>query len=359
MKRLALLLYGSSLDEYYHWSNKIYSIDYRNSYKNYKKFIFDYFEKKGYDIDIYFTTNLLKDDDKEIIYKYYKPVKCNFIRNEIDRFVSKKKKIVDVVNLCLQNNQNYDLVLMTRFDLIFKKNFNKSNIQLDKFNLVSILEIKNSICDNFYLFPYKFLTGFLNILETNLEYHFITNEIYEQFGKESVNIILNQKCRIQELSFYKIYRKEKKFKRKNTNLIINKLDNKIYFNYYSQVYKTSNNSFSFSKDMTYNTIIHQWCGYNIIPKSKITKMKFDIIFFSEVPSHNSNFCIKTHNPIQKHNNWLIQCKKNEFVSIEIILELNLIEQLIIFFSDEYLPEIYFYVKNIEFIDEILNKINLD
>ena len=60
--------------------------------------------------------------------------------NTPDNVRCRNKKIDEVVDLCLNSNKHYDLVLITRFDLLFQKDFNQSNINLDKFNLVSILE---------------------------------------------------------------------------------------------------------------------------------------------------------------------------------------------------------------------------
>lgn len=115
-----------------------------------------FLKKKGYDIDVYFTTNTLNDKDKIELCKAYKPVKCDFIDNYPDKTISRNTKIKNVAELCLSTNMNYDLVLITRFDLLFQKKFHESNIQFDKFNLVSILERPHLICDNFYLFPFKY-----------------------------------------------------------------------------------------------------------------------------------------------------------------------------------------------------------
>jgi hypothetical protein len=102
----------------------------------------------------------------------------------------------------------YDLVLITRFDLLFQKDFNKSNIEFDKFNMVSILEKPNLICDNFYLFPYKFLKPFSEIAKNNFtsRFHDMKDELYAKINENSVNYILNENCSISELSFYKIVR---------------------------------------------------------------------------------------------------------------------------------------------------------
>lgn len=111
--------------------------------------------------------------------------------------------------MCLSSNIEYDLVLITRFDLLFQKDFKESNIQLDKFNLVSILEKDHLICDNFYLFPYKYLEKFYNIIvnkSINISHHCLKSDIENINGKDFVNYILNNYCNVGNLEFYKICR---------------------------------------------------------------------------------------------------------------------------------------------------------
>lgn len=183
-----------------------FDINYKYSYNNYKKYIFEYFENKGYEIDIYFCSNKLDENDSLDIIKTYNPVKCSFIDNDINRTLSRNKKLDNVIDLCLDTKNKYDLVLITRFDLLFKKNFNESNINFNKYNLVSILESLNIICDNFYLFPYKYLQHFSKIVKKNLHssFHNIKHDIENINGYDFINYILNENKSIGNLSFYKI-----------------------------------------------------------------------------------------------------------------------------------------------------------
>jgi hypothetical protein len=209
--KLAVLLFGMSKCENKHFYHPIkYSIDYSNSYANYKEFIFDFFSKKGYDIDVYFATNHLEDKDRTKLCDTYNPVRCSFVEDDPygNNNVNRNKRFNKVIDLCMESGIQYDLILITRFDLLFQKDFNTSNIELDKFNLVSILEVPHGICDNFYLFPYHFFQPFSTIVKRNLykSFHWIQSELYDTLSKSSVNYILNEHCQISELSFYKIVR---------------------------------------------------------------------------------------------------------------------------------------------------------
>lgn len=207
--RCALLLFGISFGSFQHWhTKKYYKVNYNDSYDNYQKYIYKYFYDKGYSIDVYFSTNISNNDEHKKIVKKYNPIKYSFIENEKNKYLSRNKKLLNVIELCINNNVDYDLILITRFDLLFQKDFEKSNIKLDKFNLVSTLEKKYAICDNFYLFPFSKLKQFYKITKKNIKksFHKIKDDIEKIDNKEFVNYILNEKKDIGNLSFYQISR---------------------------------------------------------------------------------------------------------------------------------------------------------
>ena len=209
--KLALILFGISLEINRYWQyGALYSIDYNNSYDNYQRYIFDYFKGKGYNIDVYISTNNLnsENDIAEIIDKY-KPVKYRIAddndngEDDKDYIISRNKKLESAIDLCIEGGGEYDLVLITRFDLLFQKDFADSNIQFDKMNIVSVLERPNLICDNFYLFPHKYLKDFQQVIRkcANINHRNIKNDL-EKIAP--INYILNENRDISELSFYKI-----------------------------------------------------------------------------------------------------------------------------------------------------------
>lgn len=72
------------------------------------------------------------------------------------------------------------------------------------FNVVSELENIIGICDNFYIFPFIFLIKFYNIIQdTTINHHCIKNNIC---NFTNINYILNERCFVTELNFYKIVR---------------------------------------------------------------------------------------------------------------------------------------------------------
>ena len=172
MKKLALIFFGIS---YLNTEKKL--IDYRNSVENYKEIMFRYFKNLGYEIDIYLCTNELNENIKNELINIYKPKKYSFINNLEDRLLSRNNKIKFAVKSCIDSNIQYNTVLVVRFDLLFKKKFSESNIDLNKFNLV--YSHQQYICDNFYLFPYSKLLNFYNLLckNNNIQSHLYKNQI--------------------------------------------------------------------------------------------------------------------------------------------------------------------------------------
>ena len=121
------------------------------------------------------------------------------------------------------------------------------------------------------------------------------------------------------------------------------LSNKCIFN------KINENSFEFKKVETNGYVPFLWCGYNYTPINKNINIKFDINFISEVPSINDKFFIKTHHPVCNINNWLLECKKGQFITIELSFSISLENQLILFIMDECEVPLHFIIKNFEII----------
>jgi hypothetical protein len=205
-KKLALILFGYSKESYYHDNNKkIVNIDYKLSINNYKERIFKYFNDIGYDIDIFISTNEMSEEYQKQILSDFNPIAYEFIKSEKNKLFSRNTKLKNALEFCMNSNNTYDNICCTRFDLIFNKNFHGSNIDFEKFNLVSVLEVPHFICDNFYLFPGRLLSGFHKICSDNINNsaHILKYDI-EKLSE--VNYILNENNMISLLSFYTIVR---------------------------------------------------------------------------------------------------------------------------------------------------------
>jgi hypothetical protein len=220
-KKLAICLFGLSKEKYRHWGYDdrwktksqypIFDINWKHSLDNYKEYLFDYFKNQGYSIDIYFCThdNNMSEDDKKELINTYNPIDYSFINigNICANISSKNRKINKVIDLCLNSKKEYDHILITRFDLHFKKSFNDHKLDFNLFNIISELQCSKVICDNFYFFPFKLLPNFKNALDKigNKSYHYLKPFI-EEFSK--IHYVYNEYTDITSLTFYTIVRIE-------------------------------------------------------------------------------------------------------------------------------------------------------
>jgi len=206
MKKVALILFGISYEKNLnHWTGANYIIDFRKSFENYKKYIYNYFNNLGYEIDVYIATNILDDNNITDLINMYKPIKYTMIENDENIYKSRNSKLLAAIKCCLDSNIKYEYCVITRFDLLFQKDFATSNIDFNKINIVSVLETSLVIDDNLYIFPYNLLNKFYKLVEDNQYNRF--HDIEDQILKISeINYILNENITTSKLSFYKIVR---------------------------------------------------------------------------------------------------------------------------------------------------------
>jgi hypothetical protein len=196
MKRIALFFFGLSyLKKYNHRDTGETDINYVHSLENYKKYIFDYFN--SYEIDVYYTTNVVDKEIQQKLEDDYKPKKCTYMDIEDSNKICRNTRLIQCLQLC---KDEYDYCFITRFDLLFQEKF---QFNYDKLNMVSILEKQDLICDNFYFMPYSMFEEFKKVCikNTSTNFHYIKSDL------ETISIIhylKNENKRVQDLSFYKI-----------------------------------------------------------------------------------------------------------------------------------------------------------
>jgi hypothetical protein len=212
MKKLGLLLFGMHYNTNYYNFNypgkKTYRIDYRFSLDNYKKFLFDYFIKNNYSIDTYLSTYQSEISDQ--LLRDYSPKKYNLssFNPKACRVFSRNLNFINVINLCLNTKIFYDLILITRFDLLFQITFDQINIDNEKLNLVSTLENPDYIDDNLYILPFNKLKSIRTVVKRNHEkmLHFTFSDMKIYCG--DINFLYNEPGKaVSDLSFYKIVRR--------------------------------------------------------------------------------------------------------------------------------------------------------
>ena len=209
MKKLALLLFGISLyKDRKHWKyhTKVYSIDWRLSYDNYQKYIIDFFRSKGFDIDIYLVSNTLEEADKQELLGKWKPKAYDFLDVNNDytsRFRQRNEKIIRVIELCNESLIEYDNILITRFDLKFKIEFDKLPLDYSMFNSAFIIG-NTEMCDNFLFMKPKSLELLYKLTCENMD--LIGHRFKKKIEKEeSINYLFDIKGTTMTLTYNVFY----------------------------------------------------------------------------------------------------------------------------------------------------------
>lgn len=200
--KIAVCLFGISyIENFDHWRNKKIDIDYRNYLINNKENVYDCFENSF--IDFFISTN--KNSYMNDIINYFNPKKHKFTDLIMNRTLSRNTHFNNVLKLCKEYNEEYDIIIVTRFDLYFEKKISEYVIDLTTMNITSEL-INNQICDNFYLFPYKYIDHMIALtsepLVKNTSYHLLKRRLMKIFGK--INYFEHELKTIQGIKFYKI-----------------------------------------------------------------------------------------------------------------------------------------------------------
>ena len=341
--KLALIMCGLHYyEDYLHQFGGQRLIDFRLFYKNIKINLMDYFYNKNYEIDTFISTNNSKIENT--LSDYYNPkiISYDNDNNRIFKLQNILKIFIEYIN---KEETNYDLICITRFDIYFLDKFSDNNLNLEKLNIVSMLENKDLIDDNLYIFPAKYLDKFYDIIKhtkinDRRNLHSLIN-IFNFFFE--INFIKNENVVVNDLTFFKLYFF------KNIQFIINK------FNFTENIwYKTENNhselliydnNIKFRKNVNGKTIF-SWIGYNINKKG-LYKLSFELITNNNIINYNF---IKLHKPIKFYN--ISNCFVNKINYINIILNVMEDDDLLCLIFDNYNNNIEINIKNFSLIKNI-------
>ena len=107
------------------------------------------------------------------------------------------------------------------------------------------------------------------------------------------------------------------------------------------------NTYEIIKSITRQYEEFQWCGFTILPNKISYMLSFDIMFMCDVPTKYDYMSIKTQYPPKTYTNWITQCQKNEFVTINlpIMLYYNA-NQCIMWNMENCKKALHFLLKNV-------------
>jgi hypothetical protein len=185
-----------------------YNVDYTKSISNYESTIMSLFP----DSDIFISTYNSINSDKLI--SQYDPLMANFTDSLIDGPLDygvkwgrnfHLKKVMQLLEKSKNNGNQYENIIITRFDLIFDTSMSLDDFDFNKLNVISKLEKDNNICSNFYLLPFRHFETFYDLIsEINYDPYLLLPKFKKVFN--NIHFIRNESTNIENLSYYKICR---------------------------------------------------------------------------------------------------------------------------------------------------------
>jgi hypothetical protein len=162
------------VDTLNHWLGWKHGVDYRKTFHNQFTQIYSSHDVK------YYSATYYSDIQNELLTDYnFTSITFSEIDNtsETDPRIKRNKVFKNTIKLILEDTSDCDLVILTRYDLYFKKNFYSLDINFDKVNFLcgvtrsNRYEKKNDrdtdlVDDNFYCIPRDLLQSFYDTIET-------------------------------------------------------------------------------------------------------------------------------------------------------------------------------------------------
>ena len=161
-------------------------IDFEDSFINIKKYILNNIN----DYDTFISTYHSKKEEKLLdLYKPRKYIFSDFNPNE-NNFKAQLVHHFNCVQMILQNEETekirYDMILITRFDYIFFKQFYEMSLDFSKFN-IAMKHSSGNCDDNFWLIPRNLLDNFASAIVHLYQTGGITHAINHLFNPTDIH----------------------------------------------------------------------------------------------------------------------------------------------------------------------------
>jgi hypothetical protein len=337
--------------------------DYETNFNNIYNMIIEPFSNI-YNI-IIFNTIFNKNNNNVILnnYKPYQFITLDKVEN-INYIFYKNIQITN--NFTELYNIDYKFNIFISLDSIFKKKITDFNFYVNKINFISyyIPYYDNKICNSyqFLSFPKKYINDFYNLITKNINNKNICYSIYSNLintiEKSQFNFIYDDNYSKNINTPLIKYLSNINNQKNNKGYLFNvKYYYDVYYsNNYSKILKNSNNEFYFSKIKTINNTPFQWIGLyidNITQndnKVENINVNFQIKILNKINNNNNEeYGLKTHDPLNYYKDWIDKCIINEYVQININININRVNQYILLNFDNYTDKIEFYIKDFQII----------
>ncbi len=300
-KKLAIGLFGIHYNEsYFHFHGRYNKIDFRDSLQNYKEYIINYYSKLGYEIDFFISS--YESDMQNILLNSYPAKKflfTKYTKNKIDSYIPRNKRISELMNMILdyqtENNINYDLFIITRFDLKFK-------IPLiftpDKVIIAFWLLNNKTSDDNIYIFEQKYLLQMKKLFDETLKIisHYTSYTWNKYIGLDNLSTLHKNKFNVEVNSVFRIVRNLGIMKKPSYFYVQNKNSNKFQNNHFFISHKNNPNQIKLSSRINNYRQDTAFKEYSIENSKQISNPE-KALFLKKIINNDAkiNFVFNNHN----------------------------------------------------------------
>ncbi len=351
---------GVKLGKNFHFPKQdsviIFLNDEKRDYNNYHLYSYNLYNNiinplsKKYNVLLFITT----DDNTYVneLRKHFKPFNIfisNGKQNYVETISENISKIYDFQKLY---NIKIEFSIFLKLNIFIEKSIYNLNFDANKINFLcySTPYIDNKICNDGDLLIIN--NKHLNSVSRALKYIRDIRLLYHELSdKNDIHFIDGNNYNIKmDKPYIKTIQNMNNINNNEGYLLSNSyIRNVIYKNNYSRFIEKDDNEYYFHKYSTLKSESWQWLGYFIENSSKSIKIFFEIKFINELPisrdDKNNQYGIKIHKPLSFHNNWIRECKLNEYSSVLLTLDVNPENQHVILNFDNYYGEVIFYIKN--------------
>lgn len=141
----------------HHFDGKWGPLDWKECYQSLKTNFLDYF--KNDKIDIYFQT--YNSNEKDELIKTYSPKKTVITSTEDGN--TQAGNLINILNK-IENPSQYNFIITTRFDILYKKPYPEWNIDLNKIS-IPFFQPNNTLNDCIHIFSPTHLNIFIEKLK--------------------------------------------------------------------------------------------------------------------------------------------------------------------------------------------------
>lgn len=201
--QLAVGLFGiHHINELNHWMGWKNGVDYRETYHNQFSMLYSKFQTKYYSATYYSDIkNELMDD-----YNFVSVTFANIDNTESNPIVKRNRIFKNTIKLILDDKTNWDLAILTRYDLRFKDGFYSLNIDFNKVNFLCGAKWGDDVDlvdDNIYAIPKPILKDFYEKIDKIPEN--VSSHQYHKWFDEH-NFMIQGSWYSHENPFYEIVR---------------------------------------------------------------------------------------------------------------------------------------------------------